>query len=185
MERILPEDARSLAALFLPQELNKKLNRKGKARILFVCLGNICRSPTAEGVLRHLAATEALQLDLEVDSAGTADYHIGAAPDVRSQRAAQRRGIDLSGLRARQVQIDDFQRFDLILAMDRQNLRDLEALQPKGSKATLRLFLEYAPRGSSLEVPDPYYGGPAGFEQVLDLTTRAARGLIAELQQDS
>lgn len=164
---------------------NKNLSPKRKVRVLFVCLGNICRSPTAEGVLRQLAATEAPELHLEVDSAGTADYHIGAAPDVRSQRAAQRRGIDLSGLRARQVLAEDFRRFDFIFAMDRQNLRELEALRPKDSSATLGLFLEYAPRGSSLEVPDPYYGGPAAFEEVLDLTTAAARGLIAELKQRS
>jgi protein-tyrosine phosphatase len=161
------------------------LNQNRKIRVLFVCLGNICRSPTAEGVLRELAAIEAPELDLEVDSAGTADYHIGNAPDVRSQRAAQRRGIDLSGLRAREVLPEDFQRFDFILAMDRENLRELEALQPEGSKATLRLFLESAPPGRSLEVPDPYYGGPAAFEEVLDLTTAAARGLIAELKQRS
>jgi protein-tyrosine phosphatase len=154
-----------------------------KTRILFVCLGNICRSPTAEGVLRHLAAKEAPELDFEVDSAGTGDYHIGTAPDARSQRAAQRRGIDLSGLRARQVVAADFQRFDLILAMDRENLRELKAMQPKASKAKVRLFLEYAPEARVVEVPDPYFGGEADFERVLDLTTAAARGLIADLKR--
>ena len=112
--------------------------------VLFVCLGNICRSPTAEGVLRHLAAQEAAGLGLEIDSAGTADYHIGAPPDLRSQRAALRRGIDISGLRARQVTAADFDRFDLILAMDGENLRELQALKPRGSRAVVKLFLEYA-----------------------------------------
>jgi protein-tyrosine phosphatase len=151
-------------------------------RILFVCLGNICRSPTAEGVLRHLIAREAPELGLEIDSAGTGNYHIGDPPDLRSQRAAMGRGIDLSGLRARQVSTRDFTDFDLILAMDRSNLRDLQALRPKASHAQLRLFLEYAGHSDDLEVPDPYYGEASGFERVLDLTTAAARGLIVALQ---
>src|SRR5271170_2105719 len=111
-------------------------------RILFVCLGNICRSPTAEGALRHLCAAEAPALDIEVDSAGTGDYHLGEPPDPRSRRAAAARGIDLSRLRARQVERQDFARFDLILAMDRCNLRALRALRPPGSRARLELFLE-------------------------------------------
>jgi protein-tyrosine phosphatase len=152
-------------------------------RVLFVCLGNICRSPTAEGVLRHLAAQEAPRLALQVDSAGTADYHIGAAPDPRSRHAALRRGIDISGLRARQVRSSDFERFGLILAMDRQNLRELHALQPRGSRALLKLFLEYAPDLKLDDVPDPYYRDAAAFEEVLDLTTTAARGLLAALQE--
>jgi protein-tyrosine phosphatase len=152
-------------------------------RILFVCLGNICRSPTAEGVLRHLLAQEAPRLNVQVDSAGTGDYHIGDPPDLRSQRAAMKRSIDLSGLRARQVVPQDFAYFDLILAMDRNNLRDLQSIQPKASHAQLRLFLEYAKGGSNdLEVPDPYYGDANGFERVLDLTTAASRGLIASLE---
>jgi len=152
-------------------------------RVLFVCLGNICRSPTAEGVLRHLAALEAPGVALEIDSAGTADYHIGAPPDVRSQRAALRRGIDISGLRARQVTEADFERFDLILAMDGQNLRELQALKPRGSRALVKLFLDYAPQTKVREVPDPYYGGDSHFEQVLDLTTAASRGLLAALKE--
>lgn len=152
-------------------------------RILFVCLGNICRSPTAEGVLRHLLATEAPGLRVEVDSAGTGDYHLGEPPDLRSQQAAKRRGIDLSGLSARQVNRRDFDDFDLILAMDRKNLRDLETLEPAGSRAEVRLFLEYAGEpGTSepgtLEVPDPYMGDAADFEHVLDLVTAASRRLI-------
>ncbi|HTC38555.1 MAG TPA: low molecular weight protein-tyrosine-phosphatase [Steroidobacteraceae bacterium] len=152
-------------------------------KVLFVCLGNICRSPTAEGVLRHLAAKEAPGLALEVDSAGTADYHIGAPPDARSQRAALRRGIDISSLRARQVVADDFARFDLILAMDAENLRELQALQPRNSRASLKRFLDYAPEMEVRDVPDPYYGKAAAFEKVLDLTTAAARGLLAALQE--
>jgi protein-tyrosine phosphatase len=152
-------------------------------RVLFVCLGNICRSPTAEGVLRHLAAQAAPRLDIEVDSAGTADYHIGAAPDPRSQRAASRRGIDISGLQARQITAGDFTRFDFILAMDRDNLKQLEAMKPKNSRARIGLFMDYAPALGVLEVPDPYYRDAAAFEEVLDLTTAASRGLIACLHE--
>jgi protein-tyrosine phosphatase len=122
-------------------------------------------------------------LQVEVDSAGTADYHIGDAPDPRSRRAALRRGIDLSGLRARQVVLQDFERFDFILAMDRSNLHELQAMQPKGSRARVQLFLEYAPELGQLEVPDPYYGDADGFEKVLDLSAAASRGLIAALQK--
>ena len=148
-----------------------------------VCLGNICRSPTAEGVLRHLAAKEAPRLALEIDSAGTADYHIGAPPDPRSQRAALKRGIDISALKARQVTADDFARFDLILAMDAENLRELQAMRPRNSRAAVKLFLEYAPDAAQLDVPDPYYRVAAAFEEVLDLTTAASRGLLAALQE--
>jgi protein-tyrosine phosphatase len=152
-------------------------------RILFVCLGNICRSPTAEGVLRHLAALESPELALDIDSAGTADYHIGAPPDLRSQRAALRRGIDISGLRARQVTAADFERFDHILAMDQENLRELQALKPRGSRASMKLFLDYAPELNLRDVPDPYYRDAAAFEEVLDLTSAASRGLLAALEE--
>jgi protein-tyrosine phosphatase len=152
-------------------------------RVLFVCLGNICRSPTAEGVFRQLLKQEAPGLQVEVDSAGTADYHVGDPPDLRSQRAAIRRGIDLSGARARQVTTDDFARFDLILAMDRDNLRELEAMRPERSRARLQLFLEYAPELGLLEVPDPYYRDARGFEEVLEYSTAASRGLILALQK--
>ena len=154
-------------------------------RVLFICLGNICRSPTAEGVLRHLAALEAPGLVLDIDSAGTADYHIGAPPDLRSQRAALKRGIDISKLQARQVTEEDFARFDLILAMDRENLRELEALKPRGSHASVQLFLDYAPDLNLRDVPDPYYRDAAAFEEVLDLATVASRGLLADLLADS
>jgi len=150
-----------------------------------VCLGNICRSPTAEGVLRHLLRQEAPHLAVEVDSAGTADYHIGSPPDRRSQRAALKRGIDISDLRGRQVQPEDFARFDLILAMDQDNLRDLERvrerLPPAKARAQLKLFMEYAPDLRVRDVPDPYDRDAAAFEKVLDLTTAASRGLIASL----
>lgn len=133
-------------------------------------------------MLRHLAAREAPRLKLKIDSAGTADYHNGAAPDPRSQRAALRRGIDIGGLRARQVTAHDFMRFDLILAMDRANLRELESLKPVGATAQLKLFMDYAPGSGVLEVPDPYYGDAAGFDVVLDLCTAASRGLLASLE---
>lgn len=152
-------------------------------RILFVCLGNICRSPTAEGVLKHLLALQgrAGRLDVEVDSAGIGDYHAGEAPDPRSQRAARRRGVDLSGLVARQVRPSDFDEFDLILAMDRQNLRDLEARRPVGSHAGVRLFLEYVGESEDAEVPDPYTGDADDFDYVYELLSDACRRLIARL----
>jgi protein-tyrosine phosphatase len=152
-------------------------------RVLFVCLGNICRSPTAEGVFRHLLGQQAPQLRVEVDSAGTAGYHLGDPPDLRSQRAAARRGIDLSGLRARQVTPADFAHFDLILAMDGGNLTTLQSMRPARSRAQLRLFMDYAPQLGVREVPDPYYGDADGFEKVLDLAATASRGLIAALHE--
>jgi len=154
-------------------------------RILFVCLGNICRSPTAEAVLRVLAAREAPELGLEVDSAGTAGYHVGEPPDPRMRAAAARRGYHLEALRARVVAPDDFERFDLILAMDRENLTVLRRRAPAASHERLRLFLEFAAHGDREEVPDPYYGGPNGFEEVLDLVEAAARGLLAHLRRSA
>src|SRR5262245_40428574 len=134
------------------------------SRILFVCLGNICRSPTVEGVARQLAAREATHLGLQFDSAGTAGYHIGDAPDARSQRAALARGYDISGLRARQLAAEDFRRFDLLLAMDEDNLRDMRAIAPRGLEERAQLFLSYWPDAAHTSVPDPYYGGSEGFE---------------------
>jgi protein-tyrosine phosphatase len=154
-------------------------------RILFVCLGNICRSPTAEGVLRALAAREAPELDLVVDSAGTAGYHVGEPPDRRTQEAAARRGYELGTLRARVVEPADFERFDLILAMDRENLKVLRRRAPQQAHERLRLLLEFAPDAMPADVPDPYYGGPNGFEEVLDLVEVAARGLLAHLLESS
>jgi protein-tyrosine phosphatase len=152
-------------------------------KILFVCLGNICRSPTAEGVLRALAAREAPELPLEVDSAGTAGYHVGEPPDPRTQEAAARRGYDLTALRARVIEPADFERFDLVLGMDQENLRVLRRRAPTHLHERLRLLLEFAPEAGSQDVPDPYYGGPNGFEEVLDLVEAAARGLLAHLRQ--
>ncbi|HEV2286961.1 MAG TPA: low molecular weight protein-tyrosine-phosphatase [Steroidobacteraceae bacterium] len=152
-------------------------------KVLFVCLGNICRSPTAEGVLRTLAAREAPELALEVDSAGTAAYHVGQPPDPRTRAAAARRGYDLSALRARSLESADFERFDLILAMDRENLTALRRRAPAHTHERLRLFLEFAAGEAPEEVPDPYYGGPNGFEEVLDLVEAATRGLLAHLRQ--
>jgi protein-tyrosine phosphatase len=152
-------------------------------RILFVCLGNICRSPTAEGVMRSIAARAAPDLALELDSAGTADYHLGEPPDPRTQAAALRRGYDLSDLRARQVTARDFAHFDLLLAMDRSNLETLRQRAPPASHERLRLLLEFAPATGLLEVPDPYYEDQAVFEQVLDLAEAAARGLLVAIRQ--
>jgi len=150
-------------------------------RILFVCMGNICRSPTVEGVFRRLAQERAPHLPLEIDSAGTHDYHVGEPPDSRAVSAAARRGIDLRGLRARQVSDADFERFDLILAMDRLNYVTLVDRAPEEFRERIRLFMEFAPGREVDDVPDPYYGGPPGFEQVLDLAEEAAAGLLDEV----
>jgi len=152
-------------------------------KVLFVCLGNICRSPTAEGVLRAIAAREFPALEIEVDSAGTADYHVGEPPDRRTVAAARRRGYDISGLRARQLQPSDFTRFDFVLAMDRANLAELEAREPGNAWARVALYLDFA-RGSGAEVPDPYYSGPEAFELVLDLCEAGARGLLSSLAKE-
>jgi protein-tyrosine phosphatase len=150
-------------------------------RVLFVCLGNICRSPTAEGVLRHKLREAGLQAHVEVDSAGTGDWHVGKAADLRTRQAAQQRGYDLSALRGRQVQAADFNAFDLILAMDTSNLRDLQQLRPGNATAELDLFLRRYQLQLD-EVPDPYYGGADGFEQVLDLIEQACEGLLCEIK---
>ncbi len=152
-------------------------------KILFVCLGNICRSPTAEGVFRAIAARELPEVALTVDSAGTAGYHVGEPPDGRTCAAAQRRGYDLSGLRARVVEPRDFEVFDLILAMDRQNLETLRRRAPAEARTRLRLLLEFAPQSGLMEVPDPYYGGVNGFEQVLDLVEAASLGLCGAVRR--
>jgi len=154
-------------------------------KVLFVCLGNICRSPTAEGVLRALAQREAPQLALHADSAGTSDYHIGAPPDPRTVAAARRRGYDLSALRARQVRPADFSDFDLLLAMDEANLADLRAQAPSGMDGRLAMFLEYAPELGRVDVPDPYLGTARDFDLVLDLVERGARGLLRTLATQS
>lgn len=150
-------------------------------RVLFVCLGNICRSPTAEGVLRHKLIDAGLADRVEVASAGTSDWHVGKAPDSRSLRAAKLRGYDMSAQRAQQAKAADFNTYDLILAMDHSNLRDLKAIAPVNAKAELDLFLSrYG--GVKDEVPDPYYDGEHGFEEVLDLVEHACDRLIVELK---
>ncbi|MDJ0939497.1 MAG: low molecular weight protein-tyrosine-phosphatase [Woeseiaceae bacterium] len=152
-----------------------------KVSVLFVCMGNICRSPTAEGVFRHHVAEGGLGEAIDIDSAGTHAYHVGEAPDRRSQEAAERRGITLDDIRARRVKSEDFERFDLILAMDKLNHITLIEQADAEHHEKIQLFLEYAP-GAELEVPDPYYGGAAGFERVLDMVEEASRGLLETLR---
>ncbi len=160
-----------------------KASRRGRGasgagtRILFVCLGNICRSPAAEGAVRARAAEAGLALEL--DSAGTAGWHVGKPPYGPMIAAAARRGIDLAPLRARQFSARDFTRFDLILGMDRDNIADMERLRPAGNETPLKLFLEYAPQTGFREVPDPYH--TRDFEQALDLIEAAARGLVERI----
>ncbi|OUS10774.1 phosphotyrosine protein phosphatase [Gammaproteobacteria bacterium 54_18_T64] len=153
----------------------------GEIAVLFVCLGNICRSPTAHGVFEKLLAEQGLDSCIRVDSAGTGDWHLGEEPDPRTIVAGQRRGYDLSQLRARQVGADDFSRFDYILAMDTRNLENLQALRPPSFTGHLGLFLAFAP-GAQEEVPDPYAGGTEGFEQVIDMVEEAGEGLLSHLR---
>jgi len=153
-------------------------------KVLFICMGNICRSPTAEGVFRNLVQGAGLAQQILIDSAGTHDYHIGAPPDRRAQAAAVQRGYDLSELRGRQVEKCDFDEFDYILAMDADNLANLNHIKPSQHRARLGLFLEYGQRFTEREVPDPYYGGVQGFDHVLDLVEDAAAGLLAKILQD-
>ncbi|HDN27301.1 MAG TPA: low molecular weight phosphotyrosine protein phosphatase [Thioploca sp.] len=150
-------------------------------KVLFVCMGNICRSPTAEGVFTQMVKQARLSEQIYIDSAGTHDYNLGKPPDSRSQAAARRRGIDLSGLRARQVIQADLIEFDYVLAMDKYNYQILLAINPPEHK--LHLFLDFAPELNTREVPDPYEGGNCGFEHVLDLVQAASRGLLAEIRQ--
>ena len=150
-------------------------------RVLFVCLGNICRSPTAESVFRQQLSAAGLDAQVAVDSAGTSDWHVGKPADTRTRLAAQRRGYDMTALRGRQVQVEDFSRFDLILAMDASNMAELQALQPADSHAELDLYLRRYQLALD-EMPDPYYGGEEGFEHVLDLAEQAAACLLAEVR---
>ncbi len=158
-------------------------------KVLFVCMGNICRSPTAHGVFQRYLRERAPELDVDVDSAGTHDYHVGSPPDPRSIAAAARRGVDLSAQRARLVETSDFQRYDLIVAMDRLNREVLLERSPAAYRDRVRLLMEFAgvrsADGDELDVPDPYYGGAVGFERVLDLVEQAAAGLLAEVRARS
>jgi protein-tyrosine phosphatase len=152
-------------------------------KILFVCMGNICRSPTAQGVFQRLIEQTGLIKEIQIDSAGTHAYHVGNPPDPRAQSVALRRGIDLSTIRARRVKRADFEIYDFVLAMDQDNLNALRMVCPPEHSHKLRLFLEYAPELTVRDVPDPYYGGATGFEQVLDLVEVASEGLLRHLRQ--
>lgn len=151
--------------------------------LLFVCMGNICRSPTAEAVFRKVWQDRAPDLQLRLDSAGTHAYHVGEPPDPRAQRAAQRRGVDLSGQRARRVIVQDFERFDLLLGMDELNVQLLRELAPAEHYERIKLMLEFAPHLGRTDVPDPYYGGSNGFEHVLDLVEEASIGLLEHVRE--
>ena len=152
-------------------------------RVLFVCLGNICRSPTAEGVFRKLVSEHKLEHQFEIDSAGTHAYHIGEAPDERAQAACARRGIDISRLRGRRAVVGDIEKFDYVLAMDRENYENLLEVCPSGLESRIRLFMEFAPSRPEQEVPDPYFGGAGGFDRVLDMIEDAAQGLLEEIRR--
>lgn len=152
-------------------------------KVLFVCMGNICRSPTAQGVFETLVAREGLADRIVIDSAGTHAYHVGEPPDTRAQAAARRRGIDLSQQRARRVGRQDFMDFDYVLAMDSSNYNELKVLCDVKHEDKLRYLLDFAPQLGEQNVPDPYYGGPQGFERVLDLIEAAAQGLLADIRQ--
>jgi protein-tyrosine phosphatase len=153
-----------------------------KVSVCFVCLGNICRSPTAEAVMRHLVERAGLAAQIDVDSAGTGDWHIGEAPDARAQRAGSRRGYNLAALRARQIDVEDFQRFDLVVAMDEANLVALQGICPAPSRDKIRLLMDFAPQLATRVVADPYFGGDAGFETVLDQCEAACGGLVETLR---
>jgi len=157
-------------------------SRPADFSVLFVCMGNICRSPTVEGVFRKLAGQHVPDLVIHVDSAGTHAYHVGEPPDVRARRAAERRGVDLGGMRARRVDESDFERFDLVIGMDELNRVMLAELCPEGLESRVRLLLEFAPQIGRVDVPDPYYGGSNGFEYVLDLAEEASLGLIEHIK---
>lgn len=158
--------------------------RVPKVGVLFVCMGNICRSPTAEGVFRTMARDRKLDRRLAIDSAGTHANHAGEPPDLRSIEAAARRNYDLRKIRARKVTPEDFASYRYILAMDSRNMKSLETMRPEGFEGHLGMFLEFAPEAGEVDVPDPYYGGPDGFEKVLDLVEAASRGLLARIEQD-
>jgi protein-tyrosine phosphatase len=154
-----------------------------KVRVLFVCMGNICRSPTAHGVFRHLVTQAGLASRIEIDSAGTHAYHEGEPPDQRAQETALARGIDIGDLRARRAAPRDFEYFDYVLAMDEDNYRRLSLICPPGMEGKLLRFMDYAPEFRVREVPDPYYGGQSGFDRVFDMVEAAARGLLGEISR--
>lgn len=153
-----------------------------QVHVLFVCMGNICRSPTAEGVFRKIVQDQGLATKIITDSAGTHAYHVGEPPDRRAQATALRRGIDLSDLRARRALPADFEKFDYVLAMDRDNYINLQSVCPVGYEDRLFMFLDFAEGLSHAEVPDPYYGGDRGFEDVFDMVEAASKGLLVDIQ---
>jgi protein-tyrosine phosphatase len=153
-------------------------------KVLFVCMGNICRSPTAQGVFARLLKERGLEERIRIDSAGTHGYHVGSAPDPRACEAAMRRGVDLREQRARRLTPVDFEEFDYVLVMDRENLAAAQEVCPPAYGGKLRLLLEFAADIGFDEVPDPYYGGAAGFERVLDLVEAAAEGLLAHIRRE-
>ncbi len=153
-------------------------------KVLLVCMGNICRSPMAEGVLRHRLKESGLDAEVMVDSAGTHSYHVGSKPDRRGQQAAARRGVDLSAIRARRVAPEDLETFHYILAMDRDNYQELLSLSSLSEhREKINLFMQYASGLTEQEVPDPYYGGLDGFDRVMDMVEEAAQGLIQQLRK--
>ena len=156
---------------------------KRNVKVLFVCLGNICRSPTAEGVFRHIVQEEGHEKWITTDSAGTHAYHIGEQPDRRAQQTALMRGVDISDLRGRKAISDDFNEFDYVLAMDDENYQLLEQICPAGTNEKLHLFLDFSQDFSETQVPDPYYGGDQGFEHVFDLVESASKGLLEDIKK--
>ena len=159
------------------------MSNKNQVKVLFVCMGNICRSPSAEGVFNKLIKEQQVHKSFSIDSAGTHAYHIGDSPDLRSQKAAKERKVDLSKLRARKVIMGDFEDFDYLLAMDGDNHAIMMEACPEEHQHKIKLFLEYAPHLETNEVPDPYYGGTYGFEQVLDLIEEASIGFLDQLKK--
>ncbi|MBS1202713.1 MAG: phosphotyrosine protein phosphatase [Chromatiaceae bacterium] len=157
------------------------MSQSTKVKVLFVCMGNICRSPTAHGVFRYLVAEAGLETRIEIDSAGTHGYHVGEPPDERARETALARGVDIGDLRARRAEPEDFLYYDYILAMDQDNYHALSRTCPRGMERKLLLLMDYAPDLRRREVPDPYYGGQQGFDQVFDMVEAAARGLLADI----
>lgn len=151
-------------------------------KVLFVCMGNICRSPTAQGVFEHLVEQHGLDSHIEIDSAGTHAYHVGEPPDRRAQKTALNRGVDLSAQKARRVQVEDFDYFDYVVAMDSDNYANLVEICPAAQQEKVRLFLEYSDHFDERDVPDPYYGAARGFERVLDMIESASAGLLDEIK---
>jgi protein-tyrosine phosphatase len=174
----------AVRAAFATSRQRDEARAKAMVKVLFVCMGNICRSPMAEGVFRRMLEGVGLAEKIYVDSAGTHSYHIGAPPDTRSQATALRRGVDLRSIRARQVTETDLVEFDYVLAMDRDNFEHLRVLcQNPELQRHVRLFLDFAPDLPEREVPDPYYGGSGGFERVMDLVEEAAQGLLIQIRE--